>query len=54
MNNNLLTTAYFNEENLKDSDKFYLDCFLKLKKPIKRNAIARINKVKIAGKVYLC
>lgn len=32
MNNNLLTTAYFNEENLKDSDKFYLDCFLKLKK----------------------
>ena len=32
MNNNLLTTAYFNEENFKESNKFYLDCFLKLKK----------------------
>ena len=29
-------------------------CLLKLKKPIKRKAIARTNKVKIAGKVYLC
>ncbi len=32
MNDNLLTTAYFNEENYKESDKFYFDCFLKLKK----------------------
>ncbi len=51
MNNNLLTTAYFNEDNFKEADSFYFDCFSKLKKEFDFSCCAFFYKTQ--GKYFL-